>query len=210
MLFRSISSNKFDNLFFSPITLDLNGNQNLSVSFNQGVRFDLKASGSLLKTGWVESGDGLLAMDRNGDGIINSGAELFGNSTRLPNGKPAANGFAALSALDANQDKVIDAKDAAWSKLKVWIDRNSDGKTDPGELVSLDNVGITSLRLGAKSSTATENGNKFALISSYAKTDGSHGLMADVWFRTKSADAPEVKIVGGADSVDHTGIIAGS
>jgi len=190
---------KADNLFFSPIVLDLNKSGTLSVSVDNGTRFDLKASGSLLKTGWVESGDGLLAMDRNGDGIINDGAELFGNSTKLANGKAAANGYVALAALDGNRDGTIDAKDAAWSKLKVWMDQNGDGRTDAGELLSMAEVGVASLKLSPKSSSATENGNKVALVSSYSSTDGSSSLMADVWFRTKSINAPEVKIVGTAD-----------
>jgi len=153
----------------------------------------------LLKTGWVESGDGLLAMDRNGDGLINDGSELFGNSTKLSNGKPAAHGYAALAALDSNRDGAINAKDAAWGKLKLWMDNNSDGHTDAGELLSLADAGVTSLKLNPKASSAIENGNKVALISSYTSTDGSTSLMADVWFRTKSINAPEVKVIGSAD-----------
>ena len=194
---------KADNLFYSPMVLDLNKSGTVSVSVDNGARFDLKASGALLKTGWVESGDGLLAMDRNGDGIINDGSELFGDSTRLPNGKLAANGYVALAALDSHRDGSINAKDAAWDKLKVWLDKNGDGRTDAGELLSLADVGVTSMRLNPKASSAVENGNKVALVSSYTSADGSTALMADVWFRTKSINAPEVKVVGTADNSSH-------
>jgi hypothetical protein len=170
----------------------------------------MKSSGSLLKTGWVNANDGLLARDLNGDGLINNGSELFGDITKLPNGKSAADGFAALSMLDNNRDGVINVKDASWKDLKIWIDRDSDGHTDTGELVSLDSAGIVSLKLGAKSSTATENGNKIGLVSSYSSADGSSGTMADVWFRTKSANAPEVKTVGTLDDSAHHDISAGS
>jgi hypothetical protein len=169
----------------------------------------MKSSGSLLKTGWVNANDGLLARDINGDGIINNGAELFGDSTKLPKGKLATDGFAALSPLDGNRDGVINAKDTSWKDLKIWIDRNSDGHTDTGELVSINSTGIVSLKLGPKSSTATENGNKIGLVSSYTNADGSSGTMADVWFRTKSANAPEVKTIGTLNDGTHPDISAG-
>jgi hypothetical protein len=135
---------------------------------------------------------------------------LFGDRTKLPNGKTAKDGFAALSTLDSNRDGVINLKDASWKDLKIWIDRDSDGHTDAGELVSLDSAGIVLLKLGAKSSSATENGNKIGLISSYTNADGSSGTMADVWFRTKSANAPDVKIIGTLDHSAHDDISSGS
>jgi hypothetical protein len=197
-------------LYLSPLVIDLNNDGKFSVSVDNGVRFDMKSSGSLLKTAWVNANDGLLARDINGDGLINNGSELFGDSTKLPNGKSAPDGFAALSMLDSNHDGVINAKDTSWKDVKIWIDRNSDGHTDTGELVSLDSAGIVSLKLGAKSSTATENGNKIGLVSSYTHADGSSGTMADVWFRTKSTNAPEVKTVGTLDDGAHHDISAGS
>jgi hypothetical protein len=200
---------KASSLYLSPIVIDLNNDGKFSVSVDNGVRFDMKSSGSLLKTGWVNANDGLLARDLNGDGLINNGAELFGDSTKLPNGKSAADGFAALSMLDANHDGMINAKDTSWKDLKIWIDRNSDGHTDTGELVSLDSTGIISLKLGAKSSSAIENGNKIGLVSSYTHADGSSGTMADVWFRTKSANAPEVKTIGTLDDGAHHDSSAG-
>jgi hypothetical protein len=200
---------KASSLYLSPLVLDLNNDGKFSVSVDNGVRFDMKSSGSLLKTGWVNANDGLLARDINGDGIINNGAELFGDSTKLPKGKLATDGFAALSPLDGNRDGVINAKDTSWKDLKIWIDRNSDGHTDTGELVSINSTGIVSLKLGPKSSTATENGNKIGLVSSYTNADGSSGTMADVWFRTKSANAPEVKTIGTLNDGTHPDISAG-
>lgn len=94
--------------------------------------------------------------------------------------------------------------------MKIWIDRNSDGHTDPGELASLADMGVTSLKLNVKSSTAVENGNKIGLVSSYTMVDGSTGVLADVWFRTKSVNAPEVKTVGTLDHITHTDLPPGS
>ena len=201
--------NKAVSLYVSPLIFDLNHDGKFSVSVDNGVRFDMKSSGSLLKTAWVNANDGLLARDINGDGLINNGSELFGDKTKQPNGKSARDGFAALASLDSNRDGVINVKDASWKDLKIWIDRNSDGHTDPGELLSLDSFGIVSLKLGAKSSTATENGNKIGLVSSFTNVDGSSGELADVWFRTKSVDAPEVKIVGTLHDNGHSDIFSG-
>ena len=59
-----------------------------------------------------------MVWDRNNDGVINDGSELFGNNTDLDNGNKAAHGFAALADLDSNGDGVIDASDTAWTELE--------------------------------------------------------------------------------------------
>jgi hypothetical protein len=89
----------------------------------------------------VDKRDGLLVMDLNGDGKIGDGRELFGSATVLKTGETATDGFKALRDLDDNQDGVIDATDAAFAKLKVWVDANGNGETDEGELKSLQDGG---------------------------------------------------------------------
>jgi hypothetical protein len=121
-------------------------------------------------------------MDRNLDGIINNGSELFGTGTILANGKHAKDGYAALAEQDTNHDGKIDKNDTHWKELKVWVDANHDGKTDAGELKTLEELGIASLNLAAEKSTATDHGNLIGLISSYTTTDGKQHEMADVWF----------------------------
>jgi len=126
--------------------------------------------------------DGLLVRDLNHDGVINDGRELFGSATRIDGGV-AGDGFAALRALDSNQDGRLTAADAAFAELEVWKDANQNGVTDAGELSSLADNGVVALNLSAQASTATDNGNLLGLVSSFEKADGSSHEMVDVWFR---------------------------
>src|SRR5690606_7162737 len=132
-----------------------------------------------LNSGWVAGGDGLLVMDRNGDGSINDGSELFGNGVTLSNGLRAGNGYMALAELDSSQDGVIDAGDSDFSRLMVWVDQNGDGVSEASELRSLQELNITSLSLNAERTQTVDNGNLVGLTSSYTTADGQTHEMAD-------------------------------
>ena len=132
-----------------PLVLDLDGDGVDLTDSNSAVLFDHNADNVKTGTQWVKSDDGMLVRDINGNGTIDSGRELFGDQTRLPNGQLAANGFQALSALDSNADGVIDANDAAYADLRVWRDLNQDGTSQAGELQTLGEAGITSINLAA-------------------------------------------------------------
>ncbi len=126
----------------STIVLDLNNNgieyiKNDSVS---SIFYDIDADKFAEKTEWIKPTDGFLVRDLNGNGKIDSQAEMFGD-----NG--GTNAYAKLALLDTNHDNKITAADTAWNTIKVWQDLNSDGKTDAGELKTLDQLGITSLSL---------------------------------------------------------------
>jgi hypothetical protein len=138
-----------------------------------------------LKTpGWVTPTDSLLVRDLDADGTIDNGAELFGDSARLKNGQTAANGFYAMADLDDNHDGKLDNQDAAWSELKIWQDRDSDGITDAGELKTLDELGIQSINTGFTSTATTDSqGNRHLQQGSYTKADGSTGQAEDIWFK---------------------------
>ena len=107
-----VDVNKMGSGLVSPLVIDLNGDGVHTLGLEQGVAFDLSGMGQLVKTGWVDQYDGLLAIDRNHDGQINSGAELFGSGTTLANGAKAADGWAALAGLDTNADGVINASNS--------------------------------------------------------------------------------------------------
>ena len=172
----------------SPIVLDLNGDGiHTTAMQNSGVMFDVLGNGTPVSTGWTDGKDGLLALDLNGDGKISDGSELFGNGTNTATGK-ADNGYAALRQYDLNADGVIDAKDAVFAKLQVWVDGDGNGRTEAGELQLLKDLGIASLSLDALSSTKTENGNIHAMTSSWTGTDGKVNDMADVWFANSSLE----------------------
>jgi hypothetical protein len=168
----------------TPIILDLNGDGVKTLSISDGVKFDMFADGKTVQTGWVSSGDGLLVMDRNQDGKINDGSEFFGSSTTLANGQKAPDGYAALRELDNSQDGVISQDDAVFNELRVWVDSNSDGVTESGELKSLSSLGITQIDLQATVGAGTDNGNVLGLTSTYQTTDGATHAAADVWFAT--------------------------
>lgn len=88
-----------------------------------------------------------LVLDRNGDGRITSGAELFGSGTVLSTGRHASHGFEPLVELDSNHDGWLTVNDLAWSRLAAWSDRNGNRESDPDELESLDAWGVTAVSL---------------------------------------------------------------
>jgi hypothetical protein len=187
----------------TPLVLDLDGNGIQTLSAQNGVIFDVNNDGVVEKTGWVSRTDGLLVRDINRDGIINNGGELFGEGTVLANGSKAADGYVALSAIDSNLDGVIDAKDAAFSQLLVWTDKDSDGISDTGELASLSDAGIASLSLNATASTEMNNGNLLGLMGSFTTTDGITHTMGDVWFSIDQSGNRVFDLAAIAETAGH-------
>ena len=168
----------------TPLMLDLDGHGVQTLGLANGVRFDIGNTGTAVSTGWVAPGDGLLVLDRNHNGVIDDGGELFGSGTVLADGSRAADGFVALATLDANHDGAINALDAGFNTLQVWVDANSDGRTQAGELRGLGGLGITALHLDAAATSGVDNGNLVGLTSRYDRADGSTQVLADVWLAT--------------------------
>ncbi|MDR3028425.1 MAG: hypothetical protein LBV35_08230, partial [Acinetobacter sp.] len=174
---------------YDPIILDLDGDGIETVAQNkfQGVLFDHDNDGIKTATGWVKPDDGILVIDKNNDGIINHGGELFGDSVTLENGTKAANGYSALAEYDSNQDGKIDAEDNEFSLIKVWRDLNQDGVSQKTELFSLEEAGVKSLSLAYQNtSTALGNKNILAQTGNYETIDGQTKLMGDVNFHFNS------------------------
>ncbi len=96
--------------------------------------------GSPVETAWPTAATPWIALDRDRDGAITSGRELFGDATLLPGGETATHGFAALAALDADGNGTIDRRDPAFASLLIWTDRDSDGASTPSELRPLSEV----------------------------------------------------------------------
>ena len=181
-----------------PIILDLDGDGLETVGLASNVYFDHDGDGVLTRTGWAGKDDALLVWDRNGNGRIDTGAELFGDFTPLLNGTLAPNGFAALAALDANGDGVIDASDPAFAELKLWRDADQNGATGAGELISLADAGILSMNLAnTLKNQNLANGNQLTREGSFTRTDGTTSAMGEFrlatdTFSTKFANAIEV------------------
>jgi hypothetical protein len=131
----------------SPIIVDVGGDGYHLTSINDGVVFDLRNEGQQRRVAWTraQAADAFLALDRDGDGRIGNGGELFGNFTKLRSGTTASNGFEALAELDDNRDAIIDARDAAWPLLLLWTDGDHDGVSAPDELLPIASSPITAL-----------------------------------------------------------------
>gem|GEM_PF-2404064 len=160
---------------YDPLALDLDGDGIVSTRADanwSGPLFDNDGDGIRAATGWIDAGDGLLVRDIDGNGLIDSGRELFGDRTLLADGTNAHNGFAALAAMDSNGDGQVDATDADFSSMRVWRDVNGNGTTEAGELLSLSELGIVSLSVAP-----TDSSNK-AVAGGTLTGTGSYTRMA--------------------------------
>ena len=130
--------------------------------------FDIRGDGHPLQIAWtaIGSGNAFLVLDRNHNGVIDNGTEMFGNFTAQPR-STQPNGFLALAEFDkpehgGNGDGVIDEKDTVYFQLRLWIDENHDGISQPGELHTLIAMGVRSLNLDYHDSRRTDEfGNRF-------------------------------------------------
>ena len=174
-----------------PLVIDL-GKDGFDITWQaDGANFDLDGDGFAEKVNWTKK-DGILALDLNGNGIIDSGRELFGDQTLLADGKRARNGFEALAQYDENKDGVIDEKDSIFSKLLVWVDGNGDGISGAGELKTLAELGILSISLQSSiydGSTGTEAAINHTGEVTFA--DGSQTQIGDLWVSSNHANTYE-------------------
>ncbi|TBV11925.1 hypothetical protein DNK01_15875, partial [Stutzerimonas kirkiae] len=166
--------------------LDLDNDGIETFGANGQVLFDHDGDGDRNGSGWVKSDDGMLVLDRSGNGRIDSGLELFGENTLLADGSKAKDGFEAMRAVDGNGDGKLDASDAVWSELRVWRDLNADGSSQDDELFTLQELGIKSIGTGSDGRTQNlGNNNHIGGFGSFEWDEsrgGGVGVSADVYF----------------------------
>ena len=164
-----------------PLALDLDGDGIETRGADGQVVFDHNGDGLKTGTGWVQSDDGLLVLDRNKNGTIDNGGELFGVDTTKSDGKKASDGFDALSDLDSNDDGVFDSKDTRFKDVRVWRDLNQDGVSQSKELSTLSANNIRSISLSKTSKTTNlGHGNTQTATATFTRTDDTTGTAANL------------------------------
>lgn len=139
--------------------------------------FDLDADGTKEEISGLNGSSGFLAFDKNGDGQINDGSELFGART--------GNGFAELAQYDSDRNGWIDENDAIFDKLSVWVKSGS----QDAQLLSLKDAGVGAIFLGSQATNYTltdssgEEGAKVRQTGIYLKESGQVGTMQHLDFK---------------------------
>lgn len=183
-----------------PLIIDL-GETGIELrSLEHGVNFDLDNNGFAEKTAWIGTEDGFLALDRNGNGSIDNGGELFGDQVILKDGSKSESGFEALAELDDNGDGIIDNKDSAFANLRVWIDANHNGKSDSNELKTLNETGIISISLEHSEVSIVDEETGARIAESASVTINKNGAVSTVdisefWFPVNSSDTTQDGVV---------------
>jgi len=187
----------------SPIVIDTKNQGFHLTSMQGGVKFTVSAN--LVQTSWTDPdyANAWLALDRNGNGTIDDAGELFGEFTPQPPSQNP-NGYKALAVFDdprngGNGNGKIDPGDAIWPSLRLWIDRNHNGISEPSELIPLSEAGIFSISLNYSLSKKTDQyGNEFRYVANIQDQYGHQDpLCYDVLLMTA---APGLNSANGTDS----------
>jgi hypothetical protein len=184
-------SSPLDNLF-DPLII--NTKAQTSGLSDKKFKFDLDADGKQDEISMTKSGSGFLALDKNGDGKINDGTELFGVKS--------GDGFKDLAEYDTDGNGWIDENDEVFDKLKVWS-KTEDGKD---ELKSLKESGVGAIFLGAENTEFTIEGEDGVLDGKVRKTgiflkeDGTAGTIQHVDLAIKGRES---ELMSAAEKLDE-------
>lgn len=186
-----------------PIVVDLHGDGLELTSPAGGVWFDLDTDGTPEQIAWTRAGSRLafLASDRNGNGRIDDGRELFGSTSPLPVDASTANGWVVLQWYDevagGNGDGKLSAEDQIWDDLWLWRDRNHNGLSEPDELSALEDSAAQAILLAYQEvRTVDDHGNetRYAAPIPLAARGGSEpqraGTATEVILRESGVAAP--------------------
>ena len=174
----------------SPLVIDVGGKGFKLTSVDEGVRFDIDGDGVCEQVSWTaaDAENAFLAFDRNGNGVIDDGTELFGTATPVFDGGTAANGFEALSYYQVggglDGDTAVSAADPIYARLLLWTDRNHNGVSEPDELQTLASAGVGAISLNYRSiGRRDRHGNTFRQAAKLTWWNGQQSNIYDIWFR---------------------------
>lgn len=168
----NLSIREGDGIRKDPLVINFNGTA--ARLTDTKFSFDLDSDGNAEKISFVGAGSGFLALDKNGDGVIDNGSELFGTQS--------GNGFADLSAYDLNGNNWIDKNDAVYSKLQVW----SKNAARENTLSTLAKLNIGALYLGNVTTpfdlknSANDLQGQVRSSGIYMREDGSTGTLQQI------------------------------
>jgi hypothetical protein len=189
----------------SPIVVDTRRDGIELGPAGRTVSFDVNADGFRDSVQWVRRGgdEAFLSLDRNRNGLVDDGSELFGVGTPLVEGGKAPNGFVGLAQYDqpllgGNDDGVISLADAIWPELTLWLDSNADGVASRNEMRRPESFGLTSFGIIPKVRRYTDPAGNSLPYWAWASTTGrpARTAMVDVYFLVLgasrlTAQAPE-------------------
>lgn len=163
----------------APVILDLNGDGVVLISANASpARFDWDKDGLADRTGWIASGDAFLMYDRNGDGTVSGADEL----SFVQDKAKSKSDLDGLTAFDSNSDGRFSAQDSRWQQFRAWVDANSDGVADAGEVLSLEAAGVAAIDLTGSAVNRRWDWGENVTINTglFLRSDGRVGSLSDV------------------------------
>lgn len=158
-----------------PLVIDFTGEGIRLSDAKNGALFDLNGDGIRTQSAFVLGGTAFLALDRNGNGVIDDGRELFGDQ------HGARDGFEELRKFDDNGDGVIDERDVVFDQLRLLFRSDLENSINAHSMMTLREAGIIALDLNAQSTNEKIAGNLLSATSSYIRDDGARGTMGNVW-----------------------------
>jgi hypothetical protein len=162
----------------SPVILDLDGDGNELVPASaSNAGFDMDGDGKPDDTSWFGSGDAILFLDRDGNGIVTNAKEL----SFVADSENARSSLEGLKAFDTDKDGKLSAADSDFGKFRLWQDRNGDGVATAAEITTLAASGIASLSLaGTPTNVPAAAGRAVAIATGqFTRTDGTQGMLSD-------------------------------
>ncbi|MCA3265855.1 MAG: hypothetical protein ING19_07265, partial [Azospirillum sp.] len=170
-----------------PLVFNLVGNAVHTIAASAvNVSFDMDANGARERTAWIAPDQAFLFSDSDKDGKVDDASEMIG-------------GFDQLAALDFNKDGKIDTTDAAFSLLRLWVDKNMDGQSSANEIYTLAQLGIAAVNVASADTARYDNGNRVTGEGTFVFSDGRVGKIGEVELRSGNV-APRSAVFADADS----------